>query len=737
MNYWHLQMHPSNKGKFKRDKLLKILQEKEVIGMGESWTNQNRKEASDPSEFKNDLKIDDIVLIRDGSTPIALVKVTGNWFIEKNTNPNFDWFKLRRPIKLLKPYEDGDEKLASQILKKFNKSYFQAPGTLTFCGGNNATNQFIKLWHLKILKENIMNNIILNDQHRSNLKQLWDNFCDTYSKDDLKYLESSIIKLQDDWSFYREKIKKETLELDDYTNRLENSSKKGGYLCNFIERTTSEIYGSSKPGNAANFEIKLNDDNETYTFNENLKRGDGKINYNPKEDAVKRFNVSILPLLKEIVTKDSLIEKINIVEDNGYSAKQILRKIAVLDYPDDFINIYSDGVIDTLHSTFLVSETETNLGKNHEIRLAVNNILGIENTPVNAVLLSRFLWKYATSNTVADKNTPNVILYGPPGTGKTYTVKQSLDFVCMGDKSRYEFITFHPSFTYEDFIDGIKPKGVTNDGNIKFELTDGVFKKFCKKALQECIDAKKEGRDAKPYYFVVDEINRANLSGVFGETLMCLERDYRYNIQKPNENLYKTQYSPLIESMIEDAEKVGDVEKATKKITKETQKKPKSSELAFIYRDGNAFFGVPNNIFFIGMMNDVDKSIDTFDLALRRRFKWIRMDYDQTILEQNTKAQDINNSEFKNMPQYANACTQLNNYISDELGLGKSYEFGHSFFMKITDIAKSKTISKKNIETLFSLYLEPTLKEYLRAIFPEKELNENINKALELFKASI
>jgi DNA polymerase III delta prime subunit len=721
MNYWHLQMHPSNRGKFKKEKLIRILQNKEVIGMGESWTNQKGEEVSDPMSFKNDMHADDVVLIRDGSSPIALVQVKGTWYIENTIDEDFDWFKLRRPIKLLKVYDDSNTKLKDSILSEYGKNHFQAPGTLTPCNNNNATNQFIKKWHLQVQKEMIMENIKLTSKDRiANINNLWNKYVASYSTRDIERIKNQIDTLQHDWQYYKDKIISGTLSLEDYTNRLENNNNRGGYLCNYLERTTRDIYGSSKPGNASNFEIKLNDDNETYTFNENLKRGDGKINYNLKEDAVNRFNSNILPLLSNIANSESALDKIATVEnDNTYSAKQILRKLAVLDLQNEFLNIYSDDVINTLHNEFLNSETETNLGKNNEVRLVVNKILEIEDTAVNSVLISRFLWKYATASTVADANTPNVILYGPPGTGKTYTVKQSLNFVCMGDTTRYEFVTFHPSFTYEDFIDGIKPKGVTTDGNIKFELTDGVFKKFCKKALAECLLAKEENRDPKPYYFVVDEINRANLSAVFGETLMCLEKDYRYDINKPTENLYKTQYSPLIESMVDDAEKEGN----------------DISDLAFIYDKENAYFGVPNNLFFIGMMNDVDKSIDAFDLALRRRFKWERMDYKQEILEEITKFR--NGDDFLNMPQYANACTKLNEYISQTLGLGKSYEFGHSFFMKIEGISNSRTISKSNMEKLFKLYLEPSLKEYLRALFPEQELDNKIESALLLYKSNL
>ena len=351
------------------------------------------------------------------------------------------------------------------------------------------------------------------------------------------------------------------------------------------------------------------------------------------------------------------------------------------------------------------SETSSNLGKNHEITKVLNKILEIQDTPEENVLLSHFLWKYGNTQSLADANTPNVILYGPPGTGKTYAVKNSLDFLCQGDRSRYEFVQFHPSFTYEDFIEGIKPKGVTENGNIKFELVDGIFKRFCKRAKENL---------NKDYYFVVDEINRANLSSVFGETLLCIEKDYRHNGVN-DENLIKTQYSALIEDMIKE--------------------NPENESLAYHLVDGNAYFGVPKNVFFIGMMNDVDKSIDAFDLALRRRFKWIRKDCDYDVIDNAVKFR--NGSDFLNIENYVKSCKNLNEFISEELAMGKSYEFGHSFFMKITDIANSKTISSKNLEVLFALHLKPTLKEYLRSMFAESQLDNKLEEALAVFKSPI
>jgi 5-methylcytosine-specific restriction protein B len=545
-----------------------------------------------------------------------------------------------------------------------------------------------------------MENIKISKQRQSELKTLWEKYKNDVSNADKKFIENEFNSLLTDWHIYRDKITNNTLELNDYTNRINNpeATLPGGYLCNFLERTTKTVFGSSKPaGSALAFGVKLNEDT-TYAIGK-------KIPTASFEDAQNEFKTNIIPLIENIVNCEDAMLKSSKFEDSNYQAKQVLRKLAVLDCQYDFIYIYSDPIIDILHNDFLDSETSNNLGKNYEIRKVLNEILEIRNTPVDNVLLSRFLWKYGNTQGLADEDTPNVILYGPPGTGKTYAVKNSLDFLCQGDRSRYEFVQFHPSFTYEDFIEGIKPKGVTENGNIKFELVNGIFKRFCIRA--------KENLD-KDYYFVVDEINRANLSSVFGETLLCIEKDYRHD-GIGDENLIKTQYSSLIEDMIkQDKENIS---------------------LAYHLVDGNAYFGVPKNVFFIGMMNDVDKSIDAFDLALRRRFKWIRKDCDYDVIENEVKFR--NGEDFHNIKKYTKSCKNLNEFISEELSMGKSYEFGHSFFMKITSISNSRTISSKNLDVLFALHLKPTLKEYLRSMFAESQLDNKLEEALDVFKNPI
>ncbi|NVC64925.1 restriction endonuclease [Vibrio sp. 05-20-BW147] len=548
-----------------------------------------------------------------------------------------------------------------------------------------------------------MTTLPLSLQRQQEIILLWDKFKQD-KQSELVFIAREQKQLSADLKVYVDKLHQQTFTLTEYTNRKTSDKDQvpGGYLCNFLERTTKGIYGSSKPGNATNFEVKLNSDGETYTIRKNLKKTSAAQTEDSKEDADRYFQAHILPIFEAIVSDKALAEKMDHIDHAEYAAKQILRKLIAIHNPYHFVFIYSDSVIDDLYDEFVNSDATSNLRKNFEVRAFFNQLLNLDqNNELDDVLLSEFLWQYATTQVLVDEDTPNVILYGPPGTGKTYAVKNSLDFLCQGDRERYEFVQFHPSFSYEDFIEGIKPKGVTKDGSIKFELVDGVFKRFCKKA---------KANPSKPYYFVVDEINRANLSSVFGETLLCLEKDYRHDLHDQNggsKNLIKTQYSSLIEDMIKDD--------AT------------NQSLAYHYENGSAYFGVPSNVFFIGMMNDVDKSIDAFDLALRRRFQWIRKDCDYDVIANEVKFNG--KDEFHNIEQYTGACEKLNRYISDGIGLGKSYEFGHSFFMKIATIAKTRTITEKNASTLFTLHLQPTLREYLRAMFAEHELDKQIEDA--------
>lgn len=287
-----------------------------------------------------------------------------------------------------------------------------------------------------------------------------------------------------------------------------------------------------------------------------------------------------------------------------------------------------------------------------------------------------------------------VILYGPPGTGKTYQAKklassilgeeeiEKIKFPKIGEKGSFCLVQFHPNYTYEDFIGGISP---TLDGNsLSYTLKVGKFKAFCDMA------AEKENEDKK-FVFIIDEINRANLSAVFGELMYALE--YRgESIDIPNFN-----------------------------------KK----------------FVIPANVYLIGTMNDVDKSLVNFDLALRRRFSFYYVGPQMEVLSDILENCNIKDEQ---LASYIERCKQLNRDISDENGilqLGPSYQIGHAYFGKIKDyMPKSNdsqpvNISQYALEKLWVYNLEPLLKEYLGNRIEDRSVADELNKEKEKFTAPL
>lgn len=292
-----------------------------------------------------------------------------------------------------------------------------------------------------------------------------------------------------------------------------------------------------------------------------------------------------------------------------------------------------------------------------------------------------------------------IILWGPPGTSKTYTaemlVKSMLEtesledvkFPKQSDKGCYELVQFHPNYAYEDFIGGIAPK-VTGD-TLAYTLKEGVFKKFCDQA---------NNNTDKKYIFIIDEINRADLSSVFGELLYALEkRGQAVSIPNFTENDYK--------------------------------------------------FVIPQNVYLIGTMNNVDKSLVSFDLALRRRFSFVKMMPDLSVLNAMlTDSKNVTNSvDEENLVAYIGRCEWLNERISTSqtLGLNENYQIGQAYFMKIKDFLpkiedKGKMIiTTLELEKLWEYHLLPLIEEYLGARADEtdiksklKEIKVNFTKAL-------
>ena len=235
---------------------------------------------------------------------------------------------------------------------------------------------------------------------------------------------------------------------------------------------------------------------------------------------------------------------------NGNSLLELYSWINLgVEQEDKFISIYNDKTVSTLK--ILLNNVNDKISDDEFYEMYKKYINEYEPYPkevedniLKAIYADQF-FQYIHELEIEELN-KNIIYYSAPGTGKTYHVTKQLIDLHDVKESNFKLVQFHPSYGYEDFIEGVKPKGLTKDGNIKFELVNGEFKQFC-------IDAKE--RPNEKFYFIVDEINRAELSRTFGELLYCLEYRVRFedngivDYKNNKTNLIRTQYSNLIDSL--------------------------------------------------------------------------------------------------------------------------------------------------------------------------------------------
>ncbi|EAK9856527.1 hypothetical protein XK07_00050 [Campylobacter lari] len=384
------------------------------------------------------------------------------------------------------------------------------------------------------------------------------------------------------------------------------------------------------------------------------------LNENPKE-----YNFD--NECKEEVYFDFVLEKLEVKKTNNLPRYYIL---------DQFLNLIdkikkSDFALITKEKLAENDKNQSVYYKLYEVAYSFANLCG--KADIKSSNLKGFLELLRTHK--------NIIFHGIPGTGKTYTMVNNIKNL-ISNEEQMLITQFHPSFSYEDFIEGIKPAGIEN-GQLKLELKNGIFREFCDKAKKEekgFLEKLEKGNFNEAlsdhgYFFIADEINRAELSRVFGELLYALE--YRGEKGK-----IKTQYASM--------------------------------------RDDEDFY-VPENMFLLGTMNDLDKSIDSFDLALRRRFIWQEMECDYNVIRDEIYA--------SNNEEYAQACKKLNDKISKDIG--EKYQLGHSYFLKIE--FKNDEIKDSDMKKLFSNRFEALLKEYLRSEYNEKEIQTHLDNLKKLF----
>lgn len=354
----------------------------------------------------------------------------------------------------------------------------------------------------------------------------------------------------------------------------------------------------------------------------------------------------------------------------------------------------------------------------------------------------------------------NLILRGAPGTGKTYLAKEIAAELTGGNEDQIGFVQFHPSYDYTDFVEGLRP--VSNgDGAIEFKLQDGIFKEFCQKAkeaqktggqdnfeetwakLTDAINEKQgqyffprssvpaslnsqgnvkfdspvatkekvyllyKGEETKLKYetyqkivldhmkesyglydyvsptintdkkfvFIIDEINRGEISKIFGELFFSIDPGYR-----GRDGEVSTQYANLHES--------------------------------------DDKFYIPENVYIIGTMNDIDRSVDTFDFAMRRRFRFVEVTAESQLY--------ILDEKLGEHAEEAKArLRNLNVAIENVQELNSHYHIGPSYFRNLKEL-------DYDYELLWSDYLKPLLEDYLRGSYEEDEILNTLKKAYDL-----
>ncbi|EMC19287.1 AAA family ATPase [Streptococcus mutans] len=372
------------------------------------------------------------------------------------------------------------------------------------------------------------------------------------------------------------------------------------------------------------------------------------------------------------------------------------------------------------------------------------------------------------------ENSKNLILRGAPGTGKTYLAKQIAEELTDGNEDQIGFVQFHPSYDYTDFVEGLRPSS-GDDGQIGFELQDGIFREFCKKAKKATESGGQDNFDEAwdKFFEAVNDVDpdgsydiktltgkpmhliaymRNEMSGVMekGSASLFYNKAQCYNIYKGDSGVPKgglDNYRKAVVKHLKEKYGLVDYVKPTETTTDKNfvfiideinrgeiskifgelffsidpDYRGKDGKVTTQYanlRETDKEFYIPENVYIIGTMNDIDRSVDTFDFAMRRRFRFVE------IKAADTMGMWENNDKFDNdkIEEARIRLTNLNKAISNTEGLNSHYHIGPSYFLKLKDL-------DYDYDILWSDYLEPLLKDYLRGSYDETDSLDKLKDA--------
>lgn len=395
----------------------------------------------------------------------------------------------------------------------------------------------------------------------------------------------------------------------------------------------------------------------------------------------------------------------------------------------------------------------------------------------------------------------NIIFHGAPGTGKSFLAKAiAADIISNGEtdnytqltdeqRNRVEFVQFHPSYDYTDFVEGLRPK-VNADGTMGFELQDGVFKKFVDKAQKnyensqksrELIEKELSIQESMIEFFSnielgisafrtingnefnitsvddkhvnisipgnatvnklclnIDEIRRMLESGIkferlkdvtafFGKTFAIQAYSYDFAIYKAIKA--QKSFTPQASASQEELKKYifiideinrGEISKIFGELFFAIDPGYRgragevSTQYANLHSDPNEKFYIPENVYIIGTMNDIDRSVDSFDFAMRRRFRFVELKAD----EQLEMLDSLKNDEMKS--EAVQRMKALNREIADVEDLNENYQIGAAYFLKLKIL---------NYDQLWTDHLEPLLREYIRGMYDEEGIMTRFARA--------